>query len=211
MSDLALAVQRVQGAVGTPLGVGHAQRDGVKSGQVRPDEVLQAAGIAVGQQDGLATAQQLPDQAGLEWSADSVELLGQVGETDQLHPFLFEQHESARVRTGQFGETVDDPVQHRLEAQVGVDVGDDVGEPSHQARAFHRRSLCLKLLVPRVEDQDPPVVPSLVVVYTAGADPYVQGGPVPAQPTGEYGQRGSGAHLFEHRAVLGPQLTRDDR
>ena len=49
VADLAAAVERVQGAIGATVDVRHAQGDGVQTGQVGPDQVLQSPSVLVGQ------------------------------------------------------------------------------------------------------------------------------------------------------------------
>src|SRR5690625_3974508 len=212
VADLAAAVERVQGAVGATVDVRHAQGDGVQTGQVGPDQVLQSPSVLVGQQNGLATAQQLTEQAGLQGCSEALQFLRQVGDAHQFDTVLVEQDETAGVRPGEFGDTAGDTVQDRSQAQVGVDVHDHVRESSYQPGTLHRCGVDMRLVFTREERQHPADrFLGLLVTCAAGADAYVQHLVVLAYAPREDGQWGPCARLFQHRAVFGHQLDGDDR
>jgi len=131
VADLAPAVQGIQRAERAPADVRQAQRDRVQPRQRRPDQVVEAARLAGGHEHGLARPHQLADGATGQVGRAPAERLGQAVQADQAQPVALDDHEAAGVGAGQLPQAGRDPVQHRLQVELGVHVGHDVTQPPH--------------------------------------------------------------------------------
>ena len=71
-----------------------------------------------------------PDHAALQVGRPAAQLGRQPVQADQPELVLLDQHEAARVGPGELAQAGGDPVEHGLQVQLRVHVGDDIAEPA---------------------------------------------------------------------------------
>ena len=187
-----------------------AERDRVQAGQRGPDQVVEAAGVRGGQHDGLAGSHQLADHAAVQVGGAAAQPGRQPVQADQAQPVAVDEHEPARVGPGQLAQAGRDPVQHRLQLELGVHVRDDVAEAAHHAGPLGHVVPGRVVPAGGVAHVHPAGQPA-AVQQRAGVDTQVEHAAVLADPPGGERDLAAVADPLEHRVVLGLELGRDDR
>ena len=130
---------------------------------------------------------------------------------DQAHPVVLDQHEAARVGTGQVAQAGGDPVEHGVQVALGVHVGDHVAELADDPGTLGHVVPGRGVLAGAVTHVHPADDLTGAVPQRAGVDAQVEQLAVLAGTAGHVGDLAAGAHPLQGGVVLGLEFLGDQR